>query len=390
MAEDDELDEQGLGGIGEDVGGLLAAEGDAPDERCRYCGDPLPTAAVAGGPGRRREYHRKGESRDGRDCKEAARRARASAVGSATEQPLQALLAWSITEETARRAHAQELRAAADRDVVLADDLADLRATVLARNSELEEQAIRDRADLTEAETRATAAERREKRAIEEARTAVGGARAETARARERADAAERAAELHQTARETAERETKLVERNRDELREQLERTRGDLADLNARLTAVTQQLETARADLNARGTQLEQVTAELAEARQRLTETGAALQQATADAERTKEALAEERRTAAEYLRTAEQASARATQTAESARAERDQALTELAAAQARHDTERGGLERERDTARGDADTQRERAARAEQALTQVQAGVLARAEASSPPPEH
>ncbi|HEY0539178.1 MAG TPA: hypothetical protein VGD53_12445 [Actinoallomurus sp.] len=388
MSEGDAPDDQGRGGSGEDADDLaVAGEGEASPGPCRYCGEALP-AAAAGGPGRRREYHRKGESRDGRDCKEAARRARASTVGATTERPLQALTAWSTTEETARRAHAQELRVAADRDLTLADQLADLRVTVLDRNTELEEQAAQDHAELTEAQARADAAERRERRTAEDTRTAIAEARADADSARDRADAADKAAALHQTAREQAERETGLVEQNRDELRDQLTTARRELTATGEQLTAVHRQHETIRADRDARAAQLEQTTAQLAEAQQKLTETTAALHHATAQAERAEQTLAAEQRTAAERIHTAEQATTTALAAAQTSRNERDQAHTDLVTAKAGHNAERTALERERDTARADADNQRERAARAEHALTQAET----RAQPQTPgsPPEH
>ncbi|MUN37347.1 hypothetical protein [Actinomadura litoris] len=356
-----------------------APDPDAPYGRCKQCQEPLPAPA---GTGRRREYHRSGEGPGGQDCKEAARRARDSAVGAALAQPLQTLIAWTDREEAARRAHARLLRETADRDEKHAEALTELKETLAARNSELENEIAQARDAVTEADNARRSAERREQTARDQAdaaRDAVRQADERAAEAAERTRLAERAAAAEQVARAKAEQETAEAIKSGNQARAALEETRRRLAETEAHLRRVQGELERVRDERDDRAARLEASTADLAATRQALTEKDAVIGDLTTRLEHAEQQTDAVRRQGVQDLRTAREAAERevdqarsrqldAEETAERMRGERDQARTDLAVAQAGHRAQLQALERERAAARAEADAQRERAVTAEQ----------------------
>ncbi|MFB4310289.1 hypothetical protein [Actinomadura sp. GTD37] len=355
----------------------VTAPPEAPHGRCRHCRGPLPAPAATG---RRREYHRGGEGPGGQDCKEAARRARESAVGAIVEQPLQALIAWAEREEAERRRHAELLAAAAERDRRFTGDLTDLRETLLTRNTELEAAIVQAAAQATEAETARDAAERRERTAQTEAADARGDARRAGERADgadERARLAERVATAEQAARSKAEKETEDAVASGNQARAALAEAQRRLTEAEERLGQVQADLERlrveverVRAEREDRAARLETATADLAAARQLLTGKDTTIGDLTGRLERAEQETAAVRDTAADQVRHADEQRQSALGAAERMRGERDQARTDLIAGKAAHHAERQVLERERDAARSAEGEQRERAVRAEQAV--------------------
>ncbi|WP_157431138.1 hypothetical protein [Actinomadura macra] len=345
----------------------------APWGRCKHCDTPLPRPPKARG--RRPEYCPPEHGPGGqvvKDCQAEAHAAGRSPAAAAVKEPLAALRAVLT-------GLAADARDRAAREIAAADRIDQIIATVVDRNTILEQQAAQAQADARQAD----AARRRAEQGQDAAQVAADAAADARHRAEERALAAE---EIARAARDTAQVQAEARQATETAAQAAAEHAQQHLDAAHDRLRAADETLQQTRSELqnaldesrqahDRTRAELDQQTGRLTETRARLTATGQELTTAQDELTRLRTALA-----------SAEQAVQTATTRAEDAEGllaqERDAAAQALTAAQQERDaarevqltqtvrlqTQLEAAVAERDAARIDAAAHLERALRAEQ----------------------